>query len=136
MLLANVVETSQRIASTARLLEKIELLAGLLRQLDPDEVETVVAFLSATTRQGRIGIGYATLRDAAAPPVEGANLEVREVDRTLESLAALQGRGSDRHKRELLHSLISRATKAEQHFLTRLLLGELRQGALEGVMLE
>jgi len=136
MLLAQVVETSRRVAESAKRLEKIDLLATLLRQLDLDEVETIVAFLSARARQGRIGVGYAALRDAAAPPAEGASLQIRDVDRTLESLAAAQGPGSDRHKRELLHSLFARATQAEQDFLMGLLLGELRQGALEGVMLE
>ena len=66
MLLANVVETSRRVAQTTRRLEKIDLLAALLRQLQPDEVETVVAFLSGYTRQGRIGVGYAALREAEA----------------------------------------------------------------------
>ncbi len=136
MLLANVVETSQRVAETTKRLRKIDLLAALLRQLDPEETEIVVAFLSGGTRQGRIGIGYAALRDAAAPPSETAGLEVRETDAILESLAAAQGRGSERRKRDVLHALLARATEAEQHFLTGLLLGELRQGALEGVMLE
>lgn len=136
MLLANVVETSQRVAETTKRLRKIDLLAALLRQLDPEETEIVVAFLSGGTRQGRIGIGYAALRDAAAPPSETTGLEVRETDAILESLAAAQGPGSERRKRDVLHALLARATEAEQHFLTGLLLGELRQGALEGVMLE
>jgi DNA ligase-1 len=136
MLLANVVEASQRVAETTRRLEKIDRLAALLRQLGPEEIETVVAFLSGNARQGRIGIGYAALREATAPAAETASLEIREVDRVLEGLAAVQGRGSESHKRGLLHSLLARATAAEQQFLTRLLLGELRQGALEGVMLE
>lgn len=136
VLLANLVATSQRVAETSRRLEKIDLLAALLKQLALDEVETAVAFLSGFARQGRIGVGYAALRDAAAPPAESPSLEIRDVDRTLESLAAAQGRGSDLRKRELLHSLFVRATQAEQRFLTGLLLGEIRQGALEGVMLE
>jgi DNA ligase-1 len=136
LLLANVVETSQRVAGTTRRLEKIGLLATLLKQLDLDEVETVVAFLSGYVRQGRIRVGYATLRDAAATPAESASLEIRDLDRIVESLAAAQGSGSERQKRDLLRSLLARATAAEQSFLTGLLLGEIRQGALEGVMLE
>jgi DNA ligase-1 len=136
MLLAAVVETSQRVAGTTRRLEKIGLLATLLRQLDPEEIEIVVPFLSGSARQGRIGIGWATLRDAAAPPAETATLEIREVDRALVSLATARGSGSERQRRESLHSLLGRATQAEQQFLTGLLLGELRQGALEGVMLD
>src|SRR5439155_11829188 len=130
MHLPNVVGTSRRVSDTTRRLEKIDLLWSLLRHLAADEVETVVAFLSGGTRQGRIGIGYAALRDSAAPPAATATLEIREVDRMLGSLATTQGRGSDRQKRELLGSLFGRATQAEQHFLTGLLMGELRQGAL------
>lgn len=136
MLLANVVETSRRVAEASGRLAKVELLAALLRALDPEEVEIVVAFLSGYTRQGRIGIGWATLRAAAAPPVETATIEIHEVDRALASLAAVAGRGSERQKRDLLQALFARATQAEQTFLNGLLLGGIRQGALEGVMLE
>ena len=87
MLLAIVVQTSQRVSETSKRLEKIELLASLLRRLDPEEVEIVVAFLSGTTRQGRIGIGWAGLRAAAAEPAESATLEIHDVDRALEAFA-------------------------------------------------
>src|SRR5260370_24240064 len=98
MLLADVVETSRRVAETSRRLEKIDLLATLLRQLHPEEIEIVVAFLAGQTRQGRIGIGYATLRDALGSPAEHPSLEVVEVDRTLQSIAAISGSGSQRHR--------------------------------------
>ena len=65
MLFAAVVETSRLVTETSRRLGKIDLLAALLRQLDAEEVEIVVAFLSGYARQGRIGLGYAALRDAA-----------------------------------------------------------------------
>lgn len=136
VLFSKIVGTSQRVADTTRRLEKIELLAGLLEQLDPEEVEIAVAYLSGSTRQGRTGIGYAALRSAAASAAESATLEIREVDRILGLFAAVQRRGSEGEKRELLRSLLTAATAAEQQFLTRLLLGELRQGALEGVMLD
>ncbi|HVX65885.1 MAG TPA: ATP-dependent DNA ligase [Bryobacteraceae bacterium] len=136
MLLATVVETSGRVSETSKRLEKIELLASLLRRLDPEEVEIVVDFLSGTTRQGRIGIGWAGLREAAAPPAETAVLEIHEVDRALDEFAKVRGAGSDKRKREILHRLLARATEREQQFLNGLLVGELRQGALEGIMLE
>lgn len=136
MLLAQLVETSRRVSESSRRLEKVELLAGLLKQVRTEESETAVAFLSGSTRQGRIGIGYASIRGAAAEPAEGAALEILDVDRTLESLSGVMGRGAERQRREILHGLLSRATAEEQHFLTRLLMGELRQGALEGVMLD
>ena len=142
MLLARVVETSERVAETSRRLEKIELLAALLRQAaflkqqNGDECEIAVAFLCGYTRQGRIGVGYAALRDSGAPAAASATLEIADVDRAFASLAAIQGRGADAQRRELLRGLLARATGAEQKFLTALLFGEMRQGALEGVMVE
>jgi DNA ligase-1 len=136
MLLARVVETSERVAQTSKRLEKIELLATLLKQLNGDECEIAVAFLCGYTRQGRIGIGYAALHDSTAPAAESAALEIGDVDRAFASLAAIQGRGADTQRRELLRGLLARATAPEQRFLTALLFGEIRQGALEGVMVE
>jgi DNA ligase-1 len=136
MLLASVVETSRRVADTPKRLAKIDLLASLLRQLSPPEIEIVVLFLSGQTRQGRIGIGYAALRDAQNSPASSATLEILDVDATLDSIAGANGGGSQRRRLELLQTMFSRATEAEQQFLARLLMGELRQGALEGIMAE
>jgi len=136
MLLAGVVETSRRVADTSKRLEKIGLLAALLRQLSPEEIEIVVQFLAGQVRQGRIGIGYAALRDARNSPAQAASLEVLEVDRILQSIAEASGSGSQRLRLEILQTMFVRATEPEQQFLTGLLMGELRQGALEGIMLE
>lgn len=136
MLLADLVETSNRIANTSKRLEKTDLLAGLLKRLAPEEVEIAVAFLSGGARQGRIGIGHATLRNANGPAAATPSLTLGDVDRALDELANVQGRGSEQRKRELLNGLLTRATADEQHFLVRLLMGELRQGALEGIMLD
>ena len=136
MLLVTLVETSGRIASTTKRLEKTDLLTKLLKQLQPEEVEVAAAYLSGATRQGRIGIGYAALRNATSSAAENGTLEILDVDRALDEIARVQGAGADRRRRELMNLLLTRATQDEQHFLTRLLLGELRQGALEGIMLE
>lgn len=136
MLLADVVEASRRVSETPKRLEKIGLLTELLRQLSPDEAEVAVAFLSGTIRQGRIGIGYASIRNATGSPARDPSLGILEVNREFQSMAATEGKGSEGRRRELLQRLLARATEAEQQFLTRLLLGELRQGALEGLMLE
>ncbi len=136
MLLEAVVETSRTVADTTKRTEKITALADLLRQLKPDEVEIAVALLSGTVRQGRIGVGWAVLRDASAEPASAATLEIAEVDGALDRLVEVKGPGSERERREVLRSLFARATEAEQRFLTGVLLGELRQGALEGIMLE
>lgn len=136
MLLATVVETSEKIASTSKRLAKIELLAGLLRQLHGDEIEVVAASLSGEIRQGRIGIGYATLREIAGVPAPAPQVQVLEFDETLQRISTTQGAGSARRRVELLQQLFARATVAEQQFLIKLLGGELRQGALEGILLE
>jgi DNA ligase-1 len=136
MLLANVVETSARVAATPKRLAKIEALAELLKQLRGEEIEIAVSFLSGTARQGRIGIGYAVVRDSDALPAEMATLEISDVDRVLTRLSRTKGPGSEQSKREQLQALLSRATAGEQQFMKELLLGGLRQGALEGIMLE
>lgn len=136
MRFAQLVDTSSRIANTTKRLEKADLLAALFRRLSPNEIEVAVAYLSGATRQGRIGIGYATLRDASVSAAEKATIELLDFDRALDELAAVQGSGAERRRRELLNLLLARATRDEQQFITRLLLGELRQGALEGIMLD
>ncbi len=133
MLLREVVETSQRIAETPKRLAKIDLLASLLRRLQGDEIDIVVPFLSARTRQGKIGVGYGALRDASAEPAAEATLQNVDADRAFSEIAATQG---TRARVELLRGLLARATALEQQFIAGLIGGELRQGALEGIMIE
>ncbi len=136
MLLADVVETSRRVGATSKRLEKIDLLATLLRRLVREEIGIATAYLSGITPQGRIGIGYATLRAAAGPAVETGGIELLEVNSILDELMQVSGSGSEARKRDLLARFFSRATREEQQFLSGLLVGEIRQGALEGIMLE
>jgi DNA ligase-1 len=134
MLLEQVVETSRRIAETSKRLQKIELLANLLRQLAPEEIEVVVAFLSGRTRQGKVGVGYRTVQESSGPAAGHATLSLFEVDALLTRIAGTKGAGSEGRRIEAMSEMMSRATGPEQHFLSRLLMGELRQGALEGLM--
>jgi DNA ligase-1 len=134
--LSDVVEASRRVADTRARLQKIDLLAALLRGLAPDEVEIAVAWLAGEPRQGRIGVGYARLRELGATAAEAPSLGLREVDAALERIARASGRGSSAGRGRLLAELFARATRAEQGFLARLLVGEMRQGALEGVLTE
>lgn len=136
MLLADVVETSRRVAETTKRLEKIDLLSTLLRQANPDEIEILASFLAGRTRQPRLGAGYAALRDAAAPPAASATLHIHDVDRAFEDLQNVKGRGSEQRRRQILHDLFARATEPEQRFLAGLIHGELRQGALEGILVD
>jgi DNA ligase-1 len=136
MLLAELVETSRRVAATSSRRDKIECLAALLGRLDPEEAPIGIAFLSGSLRQGRLGVGYAMLQESSAPPAATAQLSLADVDRTFEAVRSARGAGAAARKAGLLRELLGRATEAEQQFLRSLLLGELRQGALEGLMLE
>src|SRR5579859_233606 len=132
-LLGRIVETSRAIGATAARGAKIERLAALLRSLEPGEAAVGVAYLSSQLRQRQIGVGYASLRDMP-PAAEVASLSLLDVDAALETIGRLAGRDSQAERRRQLAQLFARATADEQHFLARLIAGELRQGALEGVM--
>ncbi|HVW08784.1 MAG TPA: ATP-dependent DNA ligase [Bryobacteraceae bacterium] len=134
--LASVVETSRRVAATPKRLEKIDLLAALLREARSEEIEILVSFLAGETRQGRSGIGYAAVRKADASPAAAPALDVSGVDSALSGLAAVKGAGSEKRRVEQLQALFALATANEQQYLRELLLGGLRQGALEGIVLE
>lgn len=134
VLLAELVATSAAVGGTRSRKEKVAALAELLRGLAPDEVEPAVGFLTGAPRQGRIGVGWRTafgidVRHAAEPSVT-----VGELDEALSALATTSGPGSVGVRQALLGDLFSRATAAEADFVRRLLTGELRQGALAGIM--
>jgi ATP-dependent DNA ligase I len=135
VLLAELVEASDAVGATRSRLAKVELLAAVLRQLSPDEIEAGVAFLSGELRQRQIGVGWATLRDVV-PPADRPGLTVAGVDAAFEHVGALAGRGSQAARRAAVGALFARATAPEARFLVRLLSGDLRQGALEGVMVQ
>jgi DNA ligase-1 len=136
-LLADLVDASRRVAETASRTVKAGVLAACLRRLAPDEIEAAVAILSGEPRQGKLGLGYATLATARAGGVARQRaLTIAETDRHLTEIAAVAGRGAAARRETLLRALFARATAPEQDFLVRLLVGELRQGALEGLMLE
>ncbi len=137
MLLQELAELSVRVAGTRKRNEKIRLLAGCFAELSAEERGLVALYLSGSVRQARLGVGYAQLasmRDQS--PAERATLRVRDVDQALEAIAEIKGAGSSVRRLALLRELFARATREEQTFLVRLILGELRQGALESLLLD
>ncbi|MDT7767385.1 MAG: ligase 1 [Mycobacterium sp.] len=135
MLLIDVATTSVDVGGSASRLAKIARIAELLSRAipDPEQVTIVVAWLSGELPQRQIGVGWAALRSlppAAAKP----SLTVVGVDATLSAIGAVSGKGSQARRAELVAGLFGCATEVEQTFLRRLLTGELRQGALIGVM--
>ena len=133
-LFTDVVEASRLVADTSARSRKIAILANLLRTLDADEVPIVVGFLSGVPRQGRVGIGYATVYGTQVPWAGEPSLSVEDVDRAITEVEATTGTGSIIRRRQLLEGVFARATAPEADFLRRLLTGELRQGALAGLM--
>ncbi|MEO7262554.1 MAG: ATP-dependent DNA ligase [Jatrophihabitantaceae bacterium] len=128
-----VAATSDEVAATAARGEKVAKLATLLQTCSGTEAATVVSWLSGELTQRQIGVGWAALRELA-PPAAEPSLDVATVEAALTQIGATAGSGSKGRRRELLHALFAAATDREQQFLTRLLTGDLRQGALTGVM--
>ena len=135
-LLHDLVVTSERVAATRSRTEKLAHLAACLRALEPDEIAIGVAFLTGETRQGRIGLGWGA---AAAAGAGGAAttpaLTLREVDDVFETIARRRGAGSAGERSRRRRALRPRHAVG-QSFLRRLVVGELRQGALEGLVVE
>jgi DNA ligase-1 len=133
-LLADVVAASDDVAGTSKRSEKVAILADLLRKLDPGEVPIAVGLLSGVPRQGRVGVGYSTIYGVEPQPAGDPFLTVDDLDRAIAEVQAATGPGSAGRRKELLGTLLGRATEQEAGFVKRLLTGELRQGALAGVM--
>jgi DNA ligase-1 len=153
VLLNDVARVSAEVARESGRRAKIDLIAGLLAQADAPEVPLVVAFLSGELRQRQIGVGYAALTDLLSPradagPIPQASvpqasvpaaepaLTVADADQVFAAIGQVAGAGSQVERRRLLAGLFGRATEGERSFLIQLVAGELRQGALEGVMIE
>jgi DNA ligase 1 len=132
--LAAVVGASAEVAATRSRSAKIAILAELLHSVDPTEVEACVGFLVGTPRQGRVGVGYATVYGIEVPAAAQPSLTVADLDSAIAAISAGVGAGSVTRRRQILVELLARATEPEAEFVRRLLAGDLRQGALAGVM--
>ena len=137
MRLAELVEVSAAVAATSGRLDKISKLAGLLSRVSQEEVPIAVGFLIGWPRQGKVGIGWSTISSARGGATASTpTLELLDVDAAFSALTKVRGKNSASERARLLGELFARATQAEQDFLGALLVGEVRQGALEGVVLE
>jgi DNA ligase 1 len=136
VLLAELVATSEEVSATRSRRAKTSLLAELLRGASADEAALAVGMLVGALRQGRVGIGWGTVGGLDVPPARGPSLTIVDVDVAVDAVRVEMGPGSQARRAAVLGALWSRATAAEQGFLARLFVGELRQGALEGVMVD
>jgi ATP-dependent DNA ligase I len=143
VLLSEVVEVSAGVTATSARNAKIAQIATLLARAEPGQVAVAVAFLSGELLQGQIGVGYATIGDlfraadaAGTDERTAAPLTLTEVNEAFAAIGAVTGPGSVALRRQQLAALFARAADGDREFLVRLLAGDLRQGALEGVMTE
>ena len=134
--LAEIVAASRDATHTRSRNRKVAVLAQCLRAMTPDELAIGIGLLAGRPRQGKIGLGYATVAEVAATPALQSTLGLLEVDRRLDEIATVRGAGSATRRRDLFGALLRHATEDEQEFLRRALLGAVRQGALEGVVVE
>ena len=133
-LLADVVAASRDVTDTRSRSRKVAILAELLGRLEPAEVAVAVGILAGVPRQGRVGVGYATIYGIESAPEREPSLTIEELDRAVAGVQASTGPGSAARRREILGDLLARATDPEADFVRRLLTGGLRQGALAGLM--
>jgi DNA ligase-1 len=126
---------SETLAATARRNEKVATLSALLRRLDPTEIVPATSYLTGTTPSGRIGVGWATLSDVRVTAATEPSLDILDVGAAIDGLEAMSGAGVGAERRAALDRLLSRLTGREQQLIRGILGGELRQGALDGVMM-
>ncbi len=136
MLFHQVVLTTATVSATASRLAKIDALATLLDGLEPGEIVPVIGMLTAHPRQGRIGVGWRGLAAHGGDHAAEATLTVLDVDAALDRVAAASGAGSAGVRTAELSALAQRATVSEWDLIARVIVGELRTGALEGVLLD
>jgi DNA ligase-1 len=135
MLFSEVARVSREVARTSARTRKTELLAELFRAASPQDAPIAIAYLAGRLPQGRLGIGWAALRERAAPAAE-PTLTVRAVDAALTAVGEVSGQGAQAGRRALLQDLFGLATAPEQEYLLGLLTGEVRQGALDAAAVE
>lgn len=136
MMLSQLVSSTEEVAATSSRLVKIDVLARLLAQADADEIVPLTGLLLATPRQGRLGVGWRGISALEIAHTDAPALTITDVDQAFERLAAASGTGSATVRSSTLQALAARATASEWDFLTRAMLGELRTGALGGVLLD
>ena len=136
MLFGDIETALAAVTRTRSRLAKIDALAALLRELEPGEIEPAVGLLTAAPRQGRLGVGWRTLSTRGGSHASLPALTVGEVDAAFSRLVEVGGAGSAAVRTGLLDDLAARATASEWQLLIRIMTGELRTGALEGVLVD
>ncbi len=136
MLFGDIETALAAVTNTRSRLAKVDALAVVLRGLDPDEIVPAVGLLTASPRQGRLGVGWRTLSSRGGSHAKTPTLTIGDVDAAFTRLVEVGGAGSAAVRTSLLDALAAQATEGEWNLLVRIMTGELRTGALEGVLLD
>jgi DNA ligase-1 len=137
MFLKDLVDLSKRVSATTRKKEKASLLAECLKRGQGQEIDLATSYLSGQIPQGSLGVGWAMLQKTLGNLDERLRpLSLVEVNRFFDEIAQARGAGSVEKKVKALRNLFSSAREDEKEFLVGLIMGEVRQGALEGLIVE
>ena len=137
MKLAELVAVSRAVAETSGRKDKVAKLAALLGRLAPEERVLGIVYLSGEVPGGKLGVGPALVWECLGSTAAGeGSVELGELQAKLDGLRETRGTGSGAARGAALRALFERLSESEREFLARLIVGELRQGALAGVMEE
>ena len=136
MLFERVVSCSAEVSLTRSRTAKVAALSALLRELGPHEVAPAVGFLSGVARQGRIGLGWASAASFQPAMARMPTLTIEDIDEAMSEIQKTTGQGSVSKRAAIIRTITDVATVQEADFIARLLVGELRQGALAGLMID
>jgi DNA ligase-1 len=125
------VEYSERLKRVVSRNAKVDLIADFLRQLSEKEAKIGVSYISGKIVQGKINLAWKGLSGLLnAPRHKVPSPELREVDDFLQKASKERGQA----KIEALAPLFRRLNKAERKHLVLLIIGEVHQGAGEGLV--
>ena len=134
----------RRIEATSKRKEKVEVLANFLRSLHPHEVIPAVTFFTGHAFPGAdervLDIGGQTIwkmdRKSNQSTLVSRPATLLDVYETFDRVANATGSGSRQRKETLVETLLGRLGASDTEYLLRIIFGEMRIGAVEGVMLD
>ncbi len=137
MQFAEVAATSVTLAATKGRKAKVATIAALLKQTGPGERALAARWLGGEIGH-KLGVGYGIVGElrGSVPAATAPELSLIEVDRRVSALVGLAGAGSTLARKEVLGRLLAQMTAVEQGYFAALLIGEIRQGALDALVVD
>jgi DNA ligase-1 len=137
-------EVCKALESTTKRTKKVAYLVNFLNSLNREEITPAVSFLVgrpfSESDERVLDIGGQTLwkidRGTGQSSLVPKPVTILEVYRTFERIASASGSGSRQRKETFVDSLLSRLPKSDAQYLMRIIFGEMRIGAVEGVVLD